>query len=795
MKKLIKSVITTTLLLGTGFVVSNKSLERVNAESLTPSLYSKIATAIDASNTNSFEVNKNPELFDSSNEKFISAVQARKDVETYASSIEASSAYEFSNKYANTFSCDLDTSLRVYGVTTDIGGKFATSTVGESFKQKIESYQYYYWFTQKYIVNIDWGSSDINEALSPSFKRELSSLNNVIAAKQLLRKYGTHVYDTYILGGKLEITKYYVQDASYELSETEKNMSASLNVIVNTAKVDAKVSGSVDLSSYESNSSTSSKVFTKLDYHAYGGNTNSAATAADLFQYKTQFGTGAESGYLYEAWTRSFNESDADLKIVSADDSRPIWDILDPSVYGEQIVLLKKAFDNMCFESYASKCEGYGVSCNYFSSLDYVANGTNISVTPYESKINLPESTNVKINISDVITNEFTEDEYNLSLSSDIAASLNGTNLQINSGTIGRTFALELYIYDLKAYALNITIKKQSFSGGYGTSQQPYLISNKTDLISLLSNFESNSSYYKLSNDIDVGGEKLDVGGSSSGCGFKGQFDGDDHAIKNFTIKASTFSNNFYNIGIFGLNEGVLKNLIVDNVKVLVNGTIVNDKSNTDINCGILAGNNSGVINNCRIVNSSIRITSELKTNTSILNVGGIAGFSRSLIQYCKTDNCNIMGIASSGSGRINVGGITGQLMGATLEKSYILKTKINCCNLGGTSFSEGGLVGTMQQYQDTEGKIIKANISIALVYDIVCDKNSGNFGYVAGVSNGGNCTACYYKAMKELSVTSSKMNGCIRKDTLNLSTISNALFADEWIDGQSGPVLLKHIG
>ena len=186
-----------------------------------------LATAIDVSDTNTFENNKNPQIFNPTNAAFRSAVSARKDIDTYASSIESTSAYEFSQKYSKTFSSSLDTSVSVYGVTTDISGKFDTNANTESWKQKVESYEYYYWFAQKYIVNIDWKSENISDALSSSFKRELNNVNSVVSAKELLREYGTHVYNKYVLGRKLEITKYFAQDASYELSETATSVAAS----------------------------------------------------------------------------------------------------------------------------------------------------------------------------------------------------------------------------------------------------------------------------------------------------------------------------------------------------------------------------------------------------------------------------------------------------------------------------------------------------------------------------------------------------------------------------------------
>ena len=157
------------LLTGTGLASFSSTKAEVRAANLDSNdYYSLLATAIDVADTNTFEDNKNPQIFDSTSEAFINAVSARKDVDTYASSIEATSAYEFSQKYSKAFSSSLNTSVSVYGVTTDIAGKFDTNVNTESWKQQVESYEYYYWFAQKYIVNVDWRDENISNALSSS---------------------------------------------------------------------------------------------------------------------------------------------------------------------------------------------------------------------------------------------------------------------------------------------------------------------------------------------------------------------------------------------------------------------------------------------------------------------------------------------------------------------------------------------------------------------------------------------------------------------------------------------------
>lgn len=780
--------------LGVGVFSLSPSTSPVKAAVLdSDNFYSLLATAIDVSDTNTFENNKNPQIFDPTNKAFTSAVSARKDIDTYASSIESTSAYEFSQKYSKTFSSSLDTSVSVYGVTTDISGKFDTNANTESWKQKIESYEYYYWFAQKYIVNIDWKSENISDALSSSFKRELNNVNSVVSAKELLREYGTHVYNTYVLGGKLEITKYFAQDASYELSETENSVAASLNVIVSKAKAEASasVSGSVDLSKYESNSSSSSSYYSKIGYHAYGGDVNGAATASDLFQYKTQFGTGTASGFLYEAWTNSFNNDDVALKIVSAENAVPVWDILDSTTYSSQISYLKRAFDNMCYESYAEKCGNFGVTCDYIDSLTY---GSNTSISPYTSSINLPENTTVKINLSDLITNEFDPSEYSLQLSSDSAATLSGNTLTIKSGTIGRTFNIEILINGLKAYTLGVTIKKESYSGGYGTAQQPYLINTKSDLLSLLGDLSSSNSYYQLASDIDLKGEKIDVGGSGTSSAFEGTLNGNGYSIKNCTIKTSSFNNGFPYVGLFGRNNGTIKNLTLDNVICLANGLIVINNPNVTLSTGVLTGYNAGIIYNCQVTNSAIRISTDVEKDSGKLNVGGIAGYSEGLIEYSAFTNGNIYGIATKGKGNVNVGGLVGTLAGSKISESYVNSSKLNVSNTGKTTFTLGGLVGCMTTRSAEDTSVINPKLSMCLVYGITNNKNGNTFGYIAGTEENGEFANCYYTttSLKEESVAGDKKSNCTRKDNLNLSSLPSVFF-ENWIDGSDGPVLKMH--
>ena len=755
--------------------------------------YSLLSTAIDASNSNNFEDNKNPQMFDSDNAVFKKNVSSRKDVDTYASNISSTSAYEFSEKYAQTFSTSLDTYIQVSGVTTDVSGKFDTKVKTESWKQKIESYEYYYWFAQKYIVNVDWKTPEINQALSSTFKDELKLVDSVLSAKALLREYGTHVYKNYVLGGKMEITKYFTQDASYELSDSEKSVAASLNVIVDAAKVDAKISGSVNLSSYESNSSSSSKYFSKLSYHAYGGDTNGAMNASDLFQYKTQFGTGTSSGFLYEAWTNSFNNDDVPLKVVQTRNPVAIWDILDATSYASQIQWLKKAWDNMCYESYATKCEQFGIPCNYIDSLTYTSGGANIKVVPSGTSVSLPENTSVKINLSNLVKGEFSPDQYALKVDPDSVATLTDDTITINSGTVGRSFNIVLEVEGIKTYSLLVRVKKESLGGGYGTKEQPYLINSKSDLLSVLQDLSASDCNYQLANDIDLGGEKVDVAGSGTSSAFMGTFDGNGFAIKNCTVKTSNISNGFPYIGLFGKNNGTIKNLTLDNVRCINKGLAVINNENITLSAGVLVGYNAGVIHNCVVKNSAIRISTRSDKKSTIINVGGIAGCSEGLIEYSAFTNGNIYGIAMNDKGLIHIGGIAGQLSGAKILKSYVNQSNINAFNAGKKQiFRLGGIVGSMEPRTAAEASSINPKLSICLVYSVSKNQEGDMVGGMAGAAMQGEFSNCYFAARKDVAVAGKPMNNCTRMDSVSLSLLPS-VFRDEWMDAPEGPVLIMH--
>lgn len=201
-------------------------------------------------------------------------------------------------------------------------------------------------------------------------------------------------------------------------------------------------------------------------------------------------------------------------------------------------------------------------------------------------------------------------------------------------------------------------------SSGNGTRDDPYPISNITQLQSIASNL---SAHYRLTNDIDAsitntwnnGMGFLPIGNRSSP--FNGSIDGNNHKISFLTINM-TLSNYLGLIGC-GSDGSVIENLKIDSGKIrgnyyvggvvgFTNGTIRNCHANVDIRANYCVGGVAGKISNSNIINCSSAV---IISGSS--SVGGIVGSLSGTIDRCKSKG----EITSTGN---NAGGMIGYLDG-----------------------------------------------------------------------------------------------------------------------------------
>lgn len=175
-----------------------------------------------------------------------------------------------------------------------------------------------------------------------------------------------------------------------------------------------------------------------------------------------------------------------------------------------------------------------------------------------------------------------------------------------------------------------------SFSGGSGTDDDPWKISNGSELAYLASLVNSNGSatynqYYILTADIDLGGREWTGIGNQNDAGkaFKGKFDGNGKVITGFAINKELE----YTPGLFGMLDGgaVVKNLTVHGC--------IRAGSKKDFGGLLCASVNGGsAVANCTVY-ADVQITRE--AGSKDLYFGGITG---RLAPGGKIQDCTVLG-------------------------------------------------------------------------------------------------------------------------------------------------------
>lgn len=275
-----------------------------------------------------------------------------------------------------------------------------------------------------------------------------------------------------------------------------------------------------------------------------------------------------------------------------------------------------------------------------------------------------------------------------------------------------------------------------SFAGGDGTEQNPYLISNASELAYLAQLVNSQSAapeykYYKLTDNINLGySEWIPIGlGGNENQYFCGQFDGNGYTISDLCISNA---NEGY-IGLFGkvqkseikntnivgdisgvsssntIKAGALIGMAMDssihdcgalyvNVSDISAGTseassiaclvgnisggeFNNNKANESyiflktgkFDAGILAGYSCTDIEDC-IVNSKDDELFGSNSTVGAFNFGGIVGYSAKTIKKCSVNSAYLSNTIKT-SQEINIGGIAGQSLGDITLCSAVFKS------------------------------------------------------------------------------------------------------------------------
>lgn len=255
-----------------------------------------------------------------------------------------------------------------------------------------------------------------------------------------------------------------------------------------------------------------------------------------------------------------------------------------------------------------------------------------------------------------------------------------------------------------------------SSGNGYNT-ESPLLIKEPIDLLEMAEQINSGNvdyafALYRLENDIDLKGEKLEVigDGSTNYSYFGGYFNGNGKKISNFYIETE----NVNNVGLFGVVQGA-SGLIQsgnDSTDTLTGGSINSltienyvitaSSDGSPVYCGSFIGQGFGAtLAVCQAVNGKIEIYSD---NDQFSYVGGLVGAQGSYennstpffstIAYCGAD----VEVSRNTGAVYTAGGIVGYLYSTS---ETVVSTVNNCYSTGSVTgaFYSGGIAGWLASY------------------------------------------------------------------------------------------------
>lgn len=276
----------------------------------------------------------------------------------------------------------------------------------------------------------------------------------------------------------------------------------------------------------------------------------------------------------------------------------------------------------------------------------------------------------------------------------------------------------------------------ESFAGGTGTTDDPYLIADADDLKLARDMINADTAgtgardaYYELTANIDLAGEQWIPIAPLSGYDFTGSFDGKNHVISNVSLHLTNANvaelfdvktDIMPTLGFFGrIANGTVKNLGVDTVSIINDSQWVNDSKNIWNNrvnyMGGFAGwiNNASVIENCYAKNVTVENNA---IDHSAYAIGGfVGGMGNSTPSYtnCYVYNASLKS-RCKGSGSSpqadSVGGFMGTKSSSTvnLTNCYAAKITTDAETTALTSFygflrSTGGTVNTTACYSEAD--------------------------------------------------------------------------------------------
>lgn len=270
-----------------------------------------------------------------------------------------------------------------------------------------------------------------------------------------------------------------------------------------------------------------------------------------------------------------------------------------------------------------------------------------------------------------------------------------------------------------------------AFSGGSGSSTDPYLLSNAADLAQLAVNVNSmtnsyNGKYLKLTTDIDLAGKYwVPIGyGDTNGYSFQGKFDGGSHVVSNMAIKRSAYTGGTKFLGFFGwvFSFASVKNLGLTGASLNVDATFGLEDA------ALLMGYADGryvTIENCFAEGT-------ITAAVPVRSIGGLVGQTYDDVNDNMT-NCYFIG-AINAVGGDQVGGLLGfnryygqqpkncfvaaEITSSATHQYAVSEKALNCYYDSTLNSTVIGGQGTAKSTQEMQSAQMAADLGAAWGYD-----------------------------------------------------------------------------
>ena len=201
--------------------------------------------------------------------------------------------------------------------------------------------------------------------------------------------------------------------------------------------------------------------------------------------------------------------------------------------------------------------------------------------------------------------------------------------------------ALLVSVLPSELFPVTASAATSYFAGGDGTEDSPYLISTKTHLYNVRgyrnAHFKLTRNIVFSNSDFSYGGSYYNNGagwapiGTSSSYAFTGTFDGNGFSIINLRMWVPS-SNTTSLAGLFGYNEGTIKNLCMDAGLLSSSNSSSYSYVSASTYAGSIVGENHGTIENC-YTTATVSASSSACGPASY--AGGIAGYNKGTITNC----------------------------------------------------------------------------------------------------------------------------------------------------------------